>query len=81
MSVQSQYNESHRRPSTVTKRAPRVGTLIDFSTPGAYVVRGAMVTAKEYFCGEWNVFVEYTITGYDGRLYGTSGWVALSEVR
>jgi len=70
------------RPSiTALDIMPGVGDLIDFATPGGYTVRGAMVTAKEFFCREWNYFVEYTFEGYDGRLYNTTCWVAGKDVQ
>jgi hypothetical protein len=80
MLMQRQNSTGSQSPSTATQRAPRVGTLIDFTTPGAYVVRGAMVTRKEHFCGEQNYFVEYTFQGDDGRLCGMTGWVAGKDV-
>lgn len=69
------------RPSiTALDIEPGVGDEIDFLTPAETIVRGAMVTAKEYFCGEMNYFVNYTFEGYDGRLYETTGWVAGRDV-
>lgn len=69
------------RPSiTAANLLPGVGEEIAFRTPAGKTVDGAIVEGVEFFCGEWNVFVSYTFTGYDHREYATTGWVAMSEV-
>ncbi len=78
MSDQRQYTEEVVSSSNLV---PGVRDEISFKTPAGDTVSGAMVTAVEYFCHTWNVFVWYIFEGYDGRLHEMTGWVALEQVQ
>lgn len=77
--IRQQLQKSTLRLPVVTRKHIGAGSVIDFQTPGEDVY-GALVTRKEFFCGEWNYFVKYTYVAYDGRECEMTGWVAAGQV-
>lgn len=59
---------------------PSAGDEIAFRCPSGLVIEGAMVTETDYFCGQYQFFVQYETTNYVGRFIEMTGWVAQEQV-
>lgn len=69
------------RPSiTATDLVPDRGDTIAFHCPSGLVIENAQVMAKDYFCGEPQLYVRYETQNCVGNWVRMSGWVGLSEV-
>jgi hypothetical protein len=59
---------------------PSAGDEIAFRCPSGLVIEGAMVTETDFFCGQYQFFVQYETTNCVGRFIEMTGWVAQEQV-